>query len=146
MESNLEMYYSCGKYDVKINNTFALLRWCCSFSNTADTCRIIQDALLLFSHCVSCIIINIGKSSMHYVYCLSVRVEARLELILFILGGLPIYYRANTFTPTGDLELPVDLICMSRGCGMKPEHPERTHAAGTGTTQNFAQKSQRVHT
>ncbi len=33
-----------------------------------------------------------------------------------------------TFTPTGNLESPVNLTCMSLGCGRKPEYPEKTHA------------------
>ncbi len=38
-----------------------------------------------------------------------------------------------TFTPTGNLESPINLICMSLDCGRKPEHPEKTHA-GTRRT------------
>ena len=38
-----------------------------------------------------------------------------------------------TFTPTGNLEPPINLTCMFLDCGRKPEYPEETHAS-TGRT------------
>ena len=38
-----------------------------------------------------------------------------------------------TFTPTGNLESPINLMSMSLDGGRKPEYPERTHA-DTGRT------------
>ncbi len=52
------------------------------------------------------------------------------------LDGLPISHRADTnrlpftltFTPTDNLESPVNLTCMSSDRGRKLEHLEKTHA------------------
>ncbi len=40
-----------------------------------------------------------------------------------------------TFTPTGNLESPINLTCMSLDCGRKPEYPEKTHAEHANSTQ-----------
>ncbi|MED6241687.1 hypothetical protein ATANTOWER_023963 [Ataeniobius toweri] len=41
--------------------------------------------------------------------------------------------QATMHTPTGNLELPINLTGMSLDCGRKPEYPVRTHAC-TGRT------------
>ena len=38
-----------------------------------------------------------------------------------------------TITPVGNLESPVNLICMSLDRGRKPEYPGKTHASRRGT-------------